>query len=336
MQSFWKVPSGDDDFDLAKRNDAAERLRKYLPLPLAGAGTISKDDVGHEVDNIEANGNLDMGNGDTGDSDDEYYKQFEEQRASRTSAGSSSPEPVDGNHRITYQMENIVSVEGPDGGATPDNDCDFDPTPHIGRTGGTTTVGIAFSQASNSVEGQEASSSGHNGGSGAGSGSDESDQSTGSGGTDTNEGISSREDGDEHDEDNRDEGNDEDRRRVSEESVTRRRVRNSSNRLTAIFIAIAVQSTSAIIALSLDGLSPLAKKLFTGVLVTNLVGFLCLYFALFSSRYIRPRATEILVRVGGAAAAFGFLLMMGIKLSLGIIVPACVVILAACVLSFMP
>lgn len=83
MQSFWKVPSGDDDFDLAKRNDAAERLRKYLPLPLAGAGTISKDDVGHEVDNIEANGNLDMGNGDTGDSDDEYYKQFEEQRASR-------------------------------------------------------------------------------------------------------------------------------------------------------------------------------------------------------------------------------------------------------------
>lgn len=235
-------------------------------------------------------------------------------------------------------MENIVSVEGLDGGATPDIDCDFDLTPHIGRTMGTTKVGITFSQASNGVEGQEATSSGHNGGSGAGSGSDESDQSTGSGGTDTNEGINRHIGRDEHDEDDRDEGNDEDRRRVGElESGTRRRVRNSSSmRLVAIFIAITVQSTSAVIALSLDGLSPLAKKLFTGVLVTNLVGFLCLYVVLFPSRYISPRATEILVRVGGAAAAFGFLLMMGIKLSLGIIVLACVVILAVSVLSFMP
>ena len=165
------------------------------------------------------------------------------------------------------QMENIGSVVGWDGGATPYIDCDFDLTPHIGRTGGTTTIGFAFSQANNSV-GQDASSSGHNGGSGAGSGSDESDQSTGSGGTDTNEGINRRGAGDEHDEDDRDEGNDEDRCRVGElESRTRRRVRNSSNmRLVAIFIAIAVQSTSAIIALSLDGLSPLARKLFTGLL----------------------------------------------------------------------
>ena len=107
-------------------------------------------------------------------------------------------------------------------------------------------------------------------------------------------------------------------------------------RLVAIFTAIAIQSTIAIIALSLDGLSPLARKLFTGVLVTNLVGFLCLCVALFPSRYISPRAAEILVRVGRVAATFGFLLMMGIKLSLGIIVPACVVILAASVLSFMP
>ena len=230
-------------------------------------------------------------------------------------------------------MENIGSVEGRDGGANPDIDCGFDLTSHIGRTGGTTTVGIAFSQASNSVEGQEASSSGHNGGSGAGSGSDESDQSTGSGGTDTNEGLNSRVGGDEHDEDDGDEGNDEDGNRVGE---TRRSLRNSSNmRLVALFTAISVQSTSAIIALSLDGLSPLAKKLFTGVLVTNLVGFLCLYVALFPSRYISPRAVEILVRVGGAAAAFGFLLMMGIKLSLGIIVAACAVMLAASVLSFM-
>ncbi|KAK9997456.1 hypothetical protein SO802_022142 [Lithocarpus litseifolius] len=212
------------------------------------------------------------------------------------------------------QMENIGSVEGRDGGATPYIDCDFDLTPHIGRTGGTTTVGFAFSQASNSVEGQDASSSGHNGGSGAGSGSDESDQSTGSGGTDTNKGISRRGAGDEHDEDDRDEGNDEDRRRVGELESRTRRVRNSSNmRLVGIFTAIAVQSTSAIIALSLDGLSPLARKPFTGVLVTNLVGFLCLYVALFPSRYISPRAAEILVRVEGASAAFGFLLMMAAK-----------------------
>lgn len=225
-------------------------------------------------------------------------------------------------------MENIGCVEGQDGGAT---------TPHIGRTEGTTANVLPFSQASNSVEGQEASSSGHNGGSGARSGSDESNQSTGSGGTDTDEGISRRIDGDEHDEDDRDEGNDEDRRRVGElESGTRRRVRNSSNiRLVAIFIAIAVQSTSAVFALSSGGLSPLARKLFTGVLVTNLVGFLCLYVALFPSRYISPSAAEILGRVGAAAAAFGFLLMMGIKLSLAIIILACVVVLAASVLSFM-
>ncbi|KAL4632129.1 hypothetical protein ACB092_04G029500 [Castanea dentata] len=319
-------------------NDTAERVRKNLLLQFTGAGTISKDDVGHEVDNIEANGNLDMGNGDTGDSVDEYYKQIEERRASRTSADSSSPEPVDGNHQITYQMENIFNVEGLDGGATPDIDCDFDLTPHIGRTGGTTEVGITFSQASNNVEGQETSSSGHNGGSGAGSGSDESDQSTGSDGTDTNEGIDRREGGDDHDERDRDEGNDEDRRGVGDlESGPRRRVRNSrSTRLVAIFASIAVQSSSAIIALSYNGLSPLAKKLFTGVLVTNLVGFLCLYVAHIPSRYISPRAAEILVRVGGAASAFGFLLMMGIRLSLGIIIPACVVILAACVLSFVP
>ena len=110
-------------------------------------------------------------------------------------------------------MENIGSVAGQDCGATPDINCDFDLTPYIGRTGGTTTVGFAFSQASNSVEGQEASLSGHDGG----SGSDESDQSTGSGGTETNEGISRRVGGDKHDEDDRDEGNDEDGRKESEE-----------------------------------------------------------------------------------------------------------------------
>ncbi|XP_075661237.1 uncharacterized protein LOC142631044 isoform X2 [Castanea sativa] len=254
------VHSG-DNVDLTKMNDIGESWNNFSP-PLGGAGTKSKDDVGHEVDNFEANGNLDRGDGDKCDSKDEYYKQVKQQQALRTSAGSSSSEPVDGNFQVTYQKENIVSDEG----------------------------------------------------------------------------INRRVGGDEHDEGNRDEGNDEDRRRVGDlESGTRWRVRNSSNMtLVATFITVAVQSTSAIFALSLGELSPLAQKLFTAVLVTNLVGFLSLYVALTPSRYISPRAAEILVRVGGAAAAFGFLLMMGIRLSLGIIVPACVVILAAFLLSFMP
>ena len=58
-------------------------------------------------------------------------------------------------------MENKGSVVGRDSEATADIDWDFDPTPHIGRTGGIPTFGFAFSQASNSVEGQEASSIGH-------------------------------------------------------------------------------------------------------------------------------------------------------------------------------
>ena len=58
-------------------------------------------------------------------------------------------------------MENKGSVVGWDSGATADIDWDFDPTPHIGRTRGTPTFGFAFSQASNSVEGQEASSIGN-------------------------------------------------------------------------------------------------------------------------------------------------------------------------------
>ncbi|XP_075662871.1 uncharacterized protein LOC142632316 isoform X2 [Castanea sativa] len=235
-------------------------------------------------------------------------------------------EPQQAHLLLNQLMEftrSLISVQGRDGGEI---DRDFDLTPHIGRTGGTT------------VEGQEASSSRHNGGSGARSGSDESGQSTGSGGTDTNEGISRRVGGNEHDEADRDEGNDEDRRRVGElESGTRRRVRNSSNMtLVATFITVAVQSTSAIFALSLGELSPLAQKLFTAVLVTNLVGFLCLYVVLFPSRYISRRAAEILGGVGAAAAAIGFLLMMGIKLSLRIIILACLVVLAASVLSFMP
>ena len=64
-------------------NDIGESCRNNFPPPFAGAGTKSKDDVGHEVDNFEANGNLDMGDGDKGDSKDEYYKQVELRQALR-------------------------------------------------------------------------------------------------------------------------------------------------------------------------------------------------------------------------------------------------------------
>lgn len=48
----------------------------------AGAGIQSMDDVGHEVGNFEANGNLDMGDCDTGESENKYYMQVEQRRTS--------------------------------------------------------------------------------------------------------------------------------------------------------------------------------------------------------------------------------------------------------------
>ena len=39
--------------------------------------------TGYEVDNFEADGDVDMGDGDTGDSEDEYYKQVEQRRAAK-------------------------------------------------------------------------------------------------------------------------------------------------------------------------------------------------------------------------------------------------------------
>ena len=62
---------GDDD--LAQRN--------YFPLVLARAGIQSMDDVGHEVGNFEANGNLDVGDCDTGEN--KFYMQVEQRRTSR-------------------------------------------------------------------------------------------------------------------------------------------------------------------------------------------------------------------------------------------------------------
>lgn len=98
------------------------------------------------------------------------------------------------------------------------------------------------------------------------------------------------------------------------ELESRRRVRNLSyTGLVNTFVAIVVQSTAAVIALHFNGLSYLAKKLFLCVLVTNLVGFLCLTAALWPSRHTSPMDAGVLGRAGSAAAAFGLLLMMAIK-----------------------
>jgi hypothetical protein len=59
---------------------------------------------------------VDMGDGDTGDSEDEYYKQVEQRRAAKLAAKAemysrisavppSSPETIDGKRHISYQME---------------------------------------------------------------------------------------------------------------------------------------------------------------------------------------------------------------------------------------
>lgn len=45
---------------------------------LARAGIKSEDNVGDEVDNFEVDGNADTGVGDTVDSEDEYFKPFEQ------------------------------------------------------------------------------------------------------------------------------------------------------------------------------------------------------------------------------------------------------------------
>ena len=42
--------------------------------------------IGDEVDNFEADGDADMGDGDTEDAEDEYYKQVEQWRATKLSA----------------------------------------------------------------------------------------------------------------------------------------------------------------------------------------------------------------------------------------------------------
>nr|KJB77669.1 hypothetical protein B456_012G150100 [Gossypium raimondii] len=88
-QNKSKVISGDDD--LPKRDDIGERRRKHELRVLAGATVKSEDDHGGEYDMLEED---DGGNGgisgdedgdteDTEVSEDEFYKQFKQQRRNK-------------------------------------------------------------------------------------------------------------------------------------------------------------------------------------------------------------------------------------------------------------
>ncbi|MED6109080.1 hypothetical protein PIB30_116840 [Stylosanthes scabra] len=114
-----KVISGDDD--LPKRDDIGERRRKHELRVLAGAGVQNEDDNGDDYDNEvgrpgsdddDANEEDDF---DSGDSENEFYKQVEQQRAAKLAAKSqiysrksgvepSMPETVEGKRQITSQM----------------------------------------------------------------------------------------------------------------------------------------------------------------------------------------------------------------------------------------
>ncbi|KAE8076629.1 hypothetical protein FH972_015266 [Carpinus fangiana] len=79
-----KVVSGDDD--LPKRDDIGARRRKHELRVLAGAGIISEDGIEDEVGNVDTGGDTDMEDGDTEDSEVEYYKQVEKRRAAKLAA----------------------------------------------------------------------------------------------------------------------------------------------------------------------------------------------------------------------------------------------------------
>ncbi|XP_015944459.1 protein THALLO [Arachis duranensis] len=113
-----KVISGDDD--LPKRDDIGERRRKHELRVMAGAGVQNEDDngddyddeVGHHGSDDDANEEDDF---DSGDSENEFYKQVEQQRNAKLAAKAqiysrksgvvtSMPETIEGKRQITSQM----------------------------------------------------------------------------------------------------------------------------------------------------------------------------------------------------------------------------------------
>ncbi|KDO40110.1 hypothetical protein CISIN_1g005733mg [Citrus sinensis] len=84
-----KVVSGDDD--LPKRDDIGERRRKHELRVLAGAGIKSEDDAWDELGTFRTDEDDDMEVGDDGEtreSEDEFYEQVKRQRAEKLAAKS--------------------------------------------------------------------------------------------------------------------------------------------------------------------------------------------------------------------------------------------------------
>ena len=82
-----KVVSGDDD--LPKRDDIGERRRKHELRVLAGAGVKTEDDNGDDDDEVGGPGSDDSAEEDdveSGDSENEFYKQVEQRRAAKLAA----------------------------------------------------------------------------------------------------------------------------------------------------------------------------------------------------------------------------------------------------------
>ncbi|XP_027345353.1 something about silencing protein 10 isoform X2 [Abrus precatorius] len=113
-----KVVSGDDD--LPKRDDIGERRRKHELQVLAGAGIKTEDDDDDgddQMGDLEPNDITDEEDGiESGDSENEFYKQVEELGAaklaakaptySRSTSVTTLPEiTVDGKRQISSQME---------------------------------------------------------------------------------------------------------------------------------------------------------------------------------------------------------------------------------------
>lgn len=81
---YEKVVSGDDD--LPQRDDIGERRRKHELRVLAGAGIKSDGDAGDENGTISDDGDVEMDDSGTGDSEDEFYEQVKEKRAAKLAA----------------------------------------------------------------------------------------------------------------------------------------------------------------------------------------------------------------------------------------------------------
>ncbi|GAB4842793.1 hypothetical protein Ancab_012770 [Ancistrocladus abbreviatus] len=111
-----EVVSGDED--LPKRNDLGDRRRKHELRVLAGAGLESLDDEieDDKPGNSDGSEDADVGGGETGESEDEFYEQARQARAEKLAVKSekysrvlsiqSEPQTiVDGKRQITTQME---------------------------------------------------------------------------------------------------------------------------------------------------------------------------------------------------------------------------------------